>query len=115
MFMPCFQLRDCEMGAIVNRELKQRVRPVNSVSADRQVAKADIKHLARIVQNFDKRWKLWEDEQPEKKDENKGNSLVWMAMMLLSSFVKPSSAFLDLRAYVQESHHAEKYHRLFGG
>ena len=63
------------MGAIVNRELKQRIRPVNGISADRQVAKADIKHLAKIVQNFDKRWDLWEEEGAEKKDEPK-DSLV---------------------------------------
>lgn len=63
------------MGAIVNRELKQRIRPVNGVASDKQVAKADIKHLAKIVQNFDKRWNLWEDENEEKKDDAK-DSLV---------------------------------------
>ena len=59
------------MGAIVNRELKQRIRPVNGITADRQVAKADIKHLAKIVMNFDKRFDLWEEEGEEKKDESK--------------------------------------------
>ena len=59
------------MGAIVNRELKQRVRPVNGITAHKQVIKADIKHAAKIVQNLDTKWGLWEDTEDEKKDEEK--------------------------------------------
>lgn len=66
----CHQLRDCEMGAIVNRELKQRVRPVNGIVAHRPVAKADIKHAAKIIQNLDHKWNIW-DESDEKQDKEK--------------------------------------------
>ncbi|KAI0238154.1 Serrate RNA effector molecule-like protein, partial [Lamellibrachia satsuma] len=64
------RLRDCEMGAIVNRELKQRVRPVNGIVAHRPVAKADIKHAAKIIQNLDHKWNIW-DESDEKQDKEK--------------------------------------------
>ena len=54
------------MGAIVNRELKQRVRPVNGIVAHRPVAKADIKHAAKIIQNLDHKWNIWDDEKQDK-------------------------------------------------
>jgi len=65
------RLRDCEMGAIVNRELKQRVRPVNGVTNYQQVIKADVKLAAKIVQNLDKKWGLWEKKEEEKMDSSK--------------------------------------------
>ena len=59
------------MGAIVNRELKQKVRPVNGVTNYPQVIKADVKLAAKIVQNLDKKWGLWEDKENEKSDSSK--------------------------------------------
>lgn len=53
------QLRDCDLGAIVNRELKQRVRPVSGVAVHKPVVKADIKHAAKIVVTLDERTGLW--------------------------------------------------------
>ena len=32
------RLRDCDMGAIVNRDLSRRIRPVNGVSMHKQVS-----------------------------------------------------------------------------
>ena len=64
-------MKECELGPIVNRELQQRVRPVNGVTAHKTVSKADVKHCAKIVQNFDKKWNLWEDSHGEKKDPEK--------------------------------------------
>ena len=54
----------------MNRELKQRVRPVNGIVAHRPVAKADIKHAAKIIQNLDHKWNIW-DESDEKQDKEK--------------------------------------------
>ena len=59
------------MGAIVNRELKQRVRPVNGITAHKAVTKADIKSAAKIIQNLDSKYSLWEDEEEEKVDKEK--------------------------------------------
>lgn len=59
------------MGAIVNRDLKQRVRPVNGITSHKQVVKSDIKHAACITQALDSKWKIWEDDDDEKKDKSK--------------------------------------------
>ncbi|XP_056018570.1 serrate RNA effector molecule homolog isoform X3 [Ostrea edulis] len=68
------RLRDCELGATLNRELKQRVRPVNGISAHKQIVRADVKQAARIIQNLDSKWGMWEDPEEEKKDKSKESS-----------------------------------------
>lgn len=55
----------------MNRELKQRVRPVNGISAHKQIVRADVKQAARIIQNLDSKWGMWEDPEEEKKDKSK--------------------------------------------
>ncbi|XP_030375347.1 serrate RNA effector molecule homolog isoform X2 [Scaptodrosophila lebanonensis] len=59
------RLRDCEMGAIVNRDLSRRVRPANGITAHKQVVRADIKLCAKIAMNLDERFKLWSDPAAE--------------------------------------------------
>ncbi|GAB1598058.1 serrate RNA effector molecule homolog isoform X3 [Argonauta hians] len=70
------RLRDCELGAIVNRELKQRVRPVHGITAHKPIVKQDIKLAAKIIQNLDSKWKLWENHGEDKKDVEKSYGLV---------------------------------------
>lgn len=65
------RVRDCDMGAIVNRELRQRVRAVNGLSVHKSVAKQDIKHAAKIIQSLDKRWKMWDENSVGEKEEQK--------------------------------------------
>ena len=76
------------MGAIVNRELKQRIRPINGITAHTQVAKQDIKHAAKVIQNLDAKINMWDDTDEEKKDQEKeasrtggwgggGDGVVW--------------------------------------
>ncbi|XP_042210136.1 serrate RNA effector molecule homolog isoform X2 [Homarus americanus] len=55
------RLRDCELGAIVNRDLSRRIRTVNGITSHRSVVRADIKLSAKIIQNLDSRWGLWAD------------------------------------------------------
>lgn len=65
------QLRDCELGAIVNRDLSKRIRSVNGITCHRQVARNDMKLCANIINNFDNRSGLWQsadDEQPAKEN-----------------------------------------------
>ena len=81
------------MGAIVNRDLKQRVRPVNGLTTHKQVVKADIKHAARIVQALDAKWKIWEDKTDEKKDKTKEE--VGMELVILLS-LEGSLAYVAL-------------------
>ncbi|KAK7865942.1 hypothetical protein R5R35_005009 [Gryllus longicercus] len=56
------RLRDCELGAIVNRDLSRRIRTVNGITSHRQVVRHDIKLSARIVHNLDSKCGLWIDE-----------------------------------------------------
>ncbi|XP_012939682.1 serrate RNA effector molecule homolog isoform X3 [Aplysia californica] len=65
------RLRDCELGATLNRELKQRIRMANGLTVHKQVMRNDIKMAAKIIQILDKKWGLWEDEGEEKKDNEK--------------------------------------------
>lgn len=70
VFRICFcfvfvQLRDSELGAIVNRDLSRRIRSVNGISSHKQVVRADIKLAAKIIQNLDRQKKLWDEEEQE--------------------------------------------------
>jgi len=56
------QLRECDMGATVNRDLQQRIRSISGFTLHQQITKSDIKKAAKIVQNFDNRWKMWDDD-----------------------------------------------------
>lgn len=53
-------MRDCELGAIVNRDLSKRIRSVNGITNHRQVARNDMKLCANIINNFDNRSGLWQ-------------------------------------------------------
>lgn len=61
------QLRDCELGAIVNRDLSRRIRTVSGLTSHKQIVRHDIKLSAKIVHNLDNRVGLWNEE---KKEEN---------------------------------------------
>jgi len=65
------KLRDCEIGAIVNSELKQRVRSVSGLTVHRPVMRQDVKLAAKLIQMLDERWSLWHDHTEEKKDKEK--------------------------------------------
>ncbi|XP_025411521.1 serrate RNA effector molecule homolog isoform X2 [Sipha flava] len=64
------RLRECELGAIVNRDLSKRIRSVNGITNHRQVARNDMKICANIINNFDKRSGLWQSEGEETASEN---------------------------------------------
>ena len=65
------QLRDCELGATLNRQLQLRVRSANGLTVHKQVMRNDIKMAAKVIQVLDKKWGLWEEDGQEKKDEEK--------------------------------------------
>ncbi|XP_043658283.1 serrate RNA effector molecule homolog isoform X2 [Drosophila teissieri] len=72
------RLRDCEMGAIVNRDLSRRVRPANGITAHKQVVRSDIKLCAKIALNLDERFRLWaevptDDSNSARADESSEN------------------------------------------
>lgn len=46
------RLRDCELGAIVNRDLSRRVRPVNGITTHKTIVRSDIKLCAKVNDNY---------------------------------------------------------------
>lgn len=54
------RLRDCELGAIVNRDLLRRIRTVNGITSHKQIVRHDIKLSAKIVHNLDTKLGLWD-------------------------------------------------------
>lgn len=59
------RLRDCEMGAIVNRDLSRRVRPVNGITLHKNIIRNDIKTCAKIIMGLDAKFQLWEEPNTE--------------------------------------------------
>ncbi|KAF2880946.1 hypothetical protein ILUMI_25227 [Ignelater luminosus] len=68
------RLRDCELGAIVNRDLSRRIRLVNGITAHKQVVRSDIRISAKVVLHLDNKSGLWteEDEKKEKPQQTFG-------------------------------------------
>lgn len=67
------RLRDCELGAIVNRDLSRRIRPVNGIVAHKQVVRSDIRIAAKVTLHLDAKAALWvneDDEQRKRDDKN---------------------------------------------
>jgi hypothetical protein len=57
------KIKDFNPGAIVNRELTNRIRSIpNLLSHHKSVIKNDIKLAMKIVQSMDKRWNLWQEK-----------------------------------------------------
>nr|CAG4643871.1 EOG090X04A7 [Lepidurus arcticus] len=66
------RLRDTELGAIVNRDLSRRIRTVNGITCHKNVVRNDIRLAARIVQNLDSRWGLWDDASKDQTEATNG-------------------------------------------
>lgn len=80
IFLIIIQLRDCELGAIVNRDLSRRIRSVNGLTSHKQIVRHDIKLSAKIVHNLDNKVGLWReekrDESATKQEEDKENKTI---------------------------------------
>nr|XP_023017860.1 serrate RNA effector molecule homolog isoform X2 [Leptinotarsa decemlineata] len=61
------RLRECELGAIVNRDLSRRIRPINGITAHKQVVRSDIRISARVALNLDNKAGLWLDAEDKEK------------------------------------------------
>ena len=63
------KIKDYNPGAIVNRELTNRIRSItNLVSHHKSVIRNDIKLAMKIIQNVYKRWNLWQEEVVSKQN-----------------------------------------------
>lgn len=60
-----YQLRECELGAIVNRDLQRRIRSVSGVTLERPVLRADARLAARLAHLLDTRTQLWSEQSAD--------------------------------------------------
>ena len=59
------KVKECNPGAILNRELTTRIRTIPNLSSHHKpVVKNNIRLAMAIVNNMDKKWNLWQDETP---------------------------------------------------
>lgn len=69
------KVKDSNPGAIVNREIASRIRPIASVASyQKSVAKTDLKNAMKIIQNMDKKWKIWQNKQEKTKQSKENES-----------------------------------------
>lgn len=54
------------MGAIVNRDLSRRIRPVNGITAHKHVVRSDIRISAKVTLHLDTKAGLWLDDEHSK-------------------------------------------------
>lgn len=68
------RLRECELGAIVNRDLSRRIRPVNGITAHKSVVRSDIRIAAKVTLHLDNKAGLWleDDDKKEKPQQTFG-------------------------------------------
>lgn len=64
------RLRDCELGAIVNRDLSRRIRQVNGITAHKTVVRSDIRISAKVALHLDGKVNLWVDEANQKAEQD---------------------------------------------
>jgi len=96
------RLRDCDMGAIVNRDLSRRIRPVNGISQHKQVVKNDIRLAAKIVQNYDKRHNLFQVEETAENGKKNGSATNGMAFSSKNPLLKNITDYLVDEADAEE-------------
>ncbi|CAF3704229.1 unnamed protein product [Rotaria sordida] len=54
------KLHDVDMGAIINRELKNRIRTINGIGQHKTIVRNDLRLITKIIQQLDDRWNIWE-------------------------------------------------------
>jgi len=98
------RLRDCDMGAIVNRDLSRRIRPINGITQHKQVVKNDIRLAAKIVQNYDKRHNLFQAEEAPAENGKKDGSV----RNGLSTFSSKNPLLKNITDYLVDEADAEE-------
>jgi hypothetical protein len=48
------------MGAIINRELKNRIRTINGIGQHKTIVRNDLRLVTKIIKQLDERWNIWE-------------------------------------------------------
>ncbi|CAF3920441.1 unnamed protein product [Rotaria magnacalcarata] len=56
------KLYEMDMGAIINRELKNRIRTINGIGQHKTIIRNDLRLITKIIQQLDDRWNIWESK-----------------------------------------------------
>ncbi|CAF1405017.1 unnamed protein product [Adineta steineri] len=54
------KLHEVDMGAIINRELKNRIRTINGIGQHKTIVRNDLRLITKIIKQLDERWNIWE-------------------------------------------------------
>jgi hypothetical protein len=95
------RLRDFELGPIVNRDLSRRIRTVNGITVDRKVVRNDIKLAAKIINNLDQKWSLWQKPQ-ENRDADDAKACVDMGIVSNNPILNNITDYLIEEASAEE-------------
>lgn len=49
------QIKECDLGAVINRDIARRVRSVNGITGHKQVAQNDLRQAAKLTALYDKK------------------------------------------------------------
>lgn len=55
-----YQLHNADIGAILNRELKNRIRTINGIAHHKTIVRNDLRLITKIIKQLDERWNIWE-------------------------------------------------------
>ncbi|CAF4359271.1 unnamed protein product, partial [Adineta steineri] len=58
-------LHEVDVGAIINRELKNRIRTINGIGQHKTIVRNDLRLITKIIQQLDDRWNIWETSTNE--------------------------------------------------
>ena len=56
-------MHDADVGAIINRELKNRIRTINGIGQHKTIVRNDLRLITKIIQQLDDRWNIWETNE----------------------------------------------------
>ncbi|CAF1278701.1 unnamed protein product [Rotaria magnacalcarata] len=57
------KLHDTDVGAIVNRELKNRVRTISGIAHHKTIVRNDLRLITKIIKQLDAQWNIWESNE----------------------------------------------------
>lgn len=48
-----------DIGAIINRELKNRFRSINGIGQHKTIVRNDLRLISKVIKQLDERWNIW--------------------------------------------------------
>ncbi len=118
------------MGAIINRELKNRLRTINGIGQHKTIVRNDLRLITKIIQQLDDRWNIWESlnhdnlgKKPETTSTDDSEISSSTAAMIISSvknkkptgFVSHNPLLKNITDYLVEEADAEEEELLGDG